>query len=449
MLLAVSLTGCRDSVDRQLAVADAVMETAPDSALSILKDVNVGDVEESQRPLFYLLLTKATVKSFQDIGSDSLINLAAEYYEGRKDSLEVQSKMYYGMALRQQGRYEEAIVPLTLAYDLAMPLKEYRWAGIAARELSYVYKKLFNTEPQLIWTQKAQEAFIKGNYNQHAAWEDISLIEGLLKNEQYKEAWRILEKIDSCKPINDRYFLKDIRYQKASTLHMMNQPEIAIGEYESMLADSLKLNTTIWCFLVQDYRLTGQPEKAAMALDSARSNAKSHLDSIWVTDMEAKAAAERGDYRKAYEYATDFGVEIMKDGDQRIGHPVSTTLTDTLREKYAVEQRLRESQRRIMWLWIAIGVLATVVLGTVAWILYMRLKSHKMELERMASQAQALRTDIANLTETADRKHRSTSEAMRDLLAANTRTLDRLCALWFRQPDSPKARQTWHKELMN
>ncbi|MDE6768995.1 MAG: hypothetical protein K2J78_04630, partial [Muribaculaceae bacterium] len=216
-----------------------------------------------------------------------------------------------------------------------------------------------------------------------------------------------------------------------------------------MLADSLELNTSIWYYLAQDYRLTGQPEKAAMALDSARSNAKSHLDSIWVRDMEAKAAAERGDYRKAYEYATDFGVEIMKDGDKRIGHPVSTTLTDTLREKYAVEQRLRESQRRIMWLWIAIGVLATVILGTVAWILYMRLKSHKMELERMALQAQALRTDIANLTEATDRKNRSTSEAMRDLLAASTRTLDRLCTLWFRQPDSLKARQTWHKELMN
>ncbi|MDE6336974.1 MAG: hypothetical protein K2L34_10445 [Muribaculaceae bacterium] len=425
------------------------METAPDSALSILKDVDTRDVKESQRPLFYLLLTKATVKSFQDIESDSLINIAAQYYDGKKDSLEVQAKMYYGMALEQEGRYEEAITPLTLAYDLAISLKEYRWAGIAARELSFSYDQLFIFENQLQWAQKAQEAFIKGNFMLHAAWEDISLIAGFKKNDQFEKAWNILENIDSCKPINDKYFLKDIRYQKASVLHNLNQPEKAIAEYESMLADSLELNTSIWYYLAQDYRLTGQPEKAAMALDSARSNAKSHLDSIWVTDMEAKAAAERGDYRKAYEYATDFGVEIMKDGDKRIGHPVSTTLTDTLREKYAVEQRLRESQHRIMWLWIAIGVLATVILGTVAWLLYMRLQSHKMELERMASQAQALRTDIANLTETADRKNRSTSEAMRDLLAANTRTLDRLCALWFRQPDSPKARQTWHKELMN
>lgn len=449
ILIASFLAGCRDSVDRQLAIADAVMETAPDSAFAILQNIDTLTLKEGKKALLGILLAKATVKQHFTIKSDSLVALAVRYYEGEKDSLEVQSKLFRGISLRQQGRYEEALTPLTLAYDLAIPLKEYRWAGIAARELSYVYKKLFITELQLLWAVKSQETFLKGNFKTHTAWEERSVIEGLIKNGQHEEAWKIIEEIDSLNPVDDVNFLKNIRYQRAYTLHNLNQPEKAIAEYESMLADSLKLNTSIWYYLAQDYRLTNQPEKAAMALDSARSNAKSHLDSIWVTDMEAKAAAERGDYRKAYEYATDFGVEIMKDGDKRIGHPVSTTLTDTLREKYAVEQRLRESQRWIMWLWIAIGVLATVILGTVTRILYMRLQSHKMELERMVSQAQALRTDIANLTEATDRKNRSTSEAMRDLLAANTRTLDRLCTLWFRQPDSPKARQTWHKELMN
>ncbi|MDE5883104.1 MAG: hypothetical protein K2H60_15395 [Muribaculaceae bacterium] len=139
LILPILFTGCRDSVDRQLAIADTLMDTAPDSALSILKDIDTCNVKESQRPLLYLLLTKATVKSFQNIESDSIIGLSEYCYDGRKDSLEVLSKLYYGMALRQQGRYEDAITPLTLAYDLANQLKEHRWTGIAARELSFIY----------------------------------------------------------------------------------------------------------------------------------------------------------------------------------------------------------------------------------------------------------------------------------------------------------------------
>ncbi|MDE5883105.1 MAG: hypothetical protein K2H60_15400, partial [Muribaculaceae bacterium] len=126
---------------------------------------------------------------------------------------------------------------------------------------------MFIVENQLYWAQKAQEAFLKGNFKLHAAWEEVLIIEGLLKNEQYEQAWRTLERIDSCKPLDNKYFLKDIRCQRGYTLHNLNQPEKAIAEYESMLADSLELNTSIWYYLAQDYRLTGQPEKAAMALD--------------------------------------------------------------------------------------------------------------------------------------------------------------------------------------
>ena len=83
LILPILLTGCGDSVDRQLAIADTLMEVAPDSAFAILKTIDTVSLKEKQSPYLWLLLAKVTAKQHHIIESDSLIHVASTFYEGK------------------------------------------------------------------------------------------------------------------------------------------------------------------------------------------------------------------------------------------------------------------------------------------------------------------------------------------------------------------------------
>ena len=90
IFMSVSLSSCSSpSVKNPLLLcADSLMETYPDSALSILESITYPQkMPRADRALYALLLTQARHKNYIALEDDSLIKTAVDYYGDKKKSL--------------------------------------------------------------------------------------------------------------------------------------------------------------------------------------------------------------------------------------------------------------------------------------------------------------------------------------------------------------------------
>lgn len=97
--MSVSLSSCSSpSVKNQLLLcADSLMETYPDSALSILESITYPQkMPRADRALYALLLTQARHKNYIALEDDSLIKTAVDYYGDKKKSCVLQRLIITG-----------------------------------------------------------------------------------------------------------------------------------------------------------------------------------------------------------------------------------------------------------------------------------------------------------------------------------------------------------------
>lgn len=108
-ILLIVLVGCQnDRDDRLMDGAEACMETRADSAGWLLQQVD-STLSDRQQARYALLWTQAMHKCHIPFGSDSLINIAVDYYSrtGERHPL-AKSLLYKGLVHKQHGEVEAA-----------------------------------------------------------------------------------------------------------------------------------------------------------------------------------------------------------------------------------------------------------------------------------------------------------------------------------------------------
>ncbi|MBO8475686.1 MAG: hypothetical protein IAB88_01675 [Bacteroidetes bacterium] len=111
LLICLSLAGCSSPVDSRLAEADSLLCTGmQEKAFAILKSVSPGSLHgRGNRAYYALLYTQAQYKCYEPIRSDSLIDIAVDYYDGSDDyDKHLRSLIYKGAALSDMGDRLEA-----------------------------------------------------------------------------------------------------------------------------------------------------------------------------------------------------------------------------------------------------------------------------------------------------------------------------------------------------
>ena len=127
IFMSVSLSSCSSpSVKNQLLLcADSLMETYPDSALSILESITYPQkMPRADRALYALLLTQARHKNYIALEDDSLIKTAVDYYGDKKKSLRAAKAHYYGGATYSEMGYTSFAVEEYLTAIRLMPVRD-------------------------------------------------------------------------------------------------------------------------------------------------------------------------------------------------------------------------------------------------------------------------------------------------------------------------------------
>lgn len=184
IFMSVSLSSCSSpSVKNQLLLcADSLMETYPDSALSILESITYPQkMLRADRALYALLLTQARHKNYIALEDDSLIKTAVDYYGDKKKSLRAAKAHYYWGAIYSEKGYASFAVEEYLTAIRLMPVRN-EFLAMIYDNLAECYEedRLYNVA---IENYRAAYQILKGKDEQTYPMRGIARV-FLLQNEK-------------------------------------------------------------------------------------------------------------------------------------------------------------------------------------------------------------------------------------------------------------------------
>lgn len=148
-LLVVSCHSTPDTVVLSLSQAERIMESDPDSAMTILKHIPTPESLHGKAQADYsLLMTQAMDKNYMKFTSDSLIKFAVGYYGSYTEDIASKGKAfyYYGRVMESLDKVEDAMKFYLKAKDVLQNTKQFKLLGLVSEGIGDLNRrqKLFD-----------------------------------------------------------------------------------------------------------------------------------------------------------------------------------------------------------------------------------------------------------------------------------------------------------------
>ena len=177
ILLLLGITGCRKHypVAEKLLQAEAVMNEYPDSALNLLKGIEQPELQTREHHARYALLySQALDKNYIDLTSDSLINIAVDYYKDRDDvRAKFLSYYYQGRIYTNANNLTQATLAYMEAEQLVDELGDDYAAGLLYNQMGTIYRDYYDFP-------KALESYRLSTEHYHKADKPLHKLYGML-----------------------------------------------------------------------------------------------------------------------------------------------------------------------------------------------------------------------------------------------------------------------------
>ena len=270
ILLLLACTACYRStrhVTEHLSQAEELIWTAPDSALHLLESISASrHLTGKEQADYALLLSLAQYRCYIPVSSDSLINLAIEYYKEKNDADKKGAAFYVKGCILEE--YTKDIPNALLAYkeaEMCIPdMNEKRYVARIYSSLGYINKKSFHFEPAKEYYQKAVQANIDGKDTVAYASNLLNLSTLYYTLHQADSANRCINTlIDIADSLNDL----DLQVKIYNNIANRKIFEKNYAEAEKYLIHAIRLSSPhfpnkLSLGLANLYAYTGQKEKA-------------------------------------------------------------------------------------------------------------------------------------------------------------------------------------------
>ena len=270
ILLLLACTACDRSarhVTEHLSQAEELIWTAPDSALHLLESISASrHLTGKEQADYALLLSLAQYRCYIPVSSDSLINLAIEYYKDKNDADKKGAAFYVKGCILEE--YTKDIPNALLAYkeaETCIPdMDDKQYVARIYSSLGYVNKKSFHFEPAKEYYQKAVQANIDGKDTVAYASNLLNLSTLYYTLHQADSANRCINTlIDIADSLNDL----DLQVKIYNNIANRKIFEKNYAEAEKYLIHAIRLSSPhfpdkLSLGLANLYAYTGQKEKA-------------------------------------------------------------------------------------------------------------------------------------------------------------------------------------------
>lgn len=294
------LWACNDSQQTALLLrAERMLESSPDSSMMLLKGMAPEQLDRAHYASYALLYTEALDKSGKQIISDSLLNIALEYY-GKKGNSVALAKCYYylGCYHWELEEWNKAIDSYVYAESIALDFSAYNLLGLIYGRLGRLYTRQLNLEKALDVYEKCITNFSKSKNIKNKA---IALSEKgrvFLYFQQYDSAIYYLEfaeklhrkqkdmpALHACQNLQGYLWLKLGDIERAKKV--MNLGEITARQY-TLLSDV--------------YLAEGKLDSAEYYLNLALASVNDKRQKVGFYQRLVEVARIKGDKEKIIDY---------------------------------------------------------------------------------------------------------------------------------------------------
>lgn len=211
----------------EIKLAGEVVESHPDSALTILKSIrSYSNLSESDQALYGLIYFQALDESNKKFDSDSLLTNSINYYQ-RKDNQPLLSKCLYFRArmLKQNQRFDDAAVLLVkILNQTSAKTENYKLLGKVYSDLADICSSQQDYQEALTKYQQSINFFNKAGDKLAASYQLIYA----------GRVYRFTKQHNTAK----NYYFKALKQQKDSCLAGVAYQEIGINYYKDQKFDS-------------------------------------------------------------------------------------------------------------------------------------------------------------------------------------------------------------------
>lgn len=158
-MLCIVVCGC-SGTPGELKTAGQLMETAPDSALHILRHLNTHKLHTpSDRALYALLMSQALDRNDIKIESDSIIKTATNYYTDTEPERAGYAWFYHARTADNRGNAGEQAHNLLIAQGYALKSENYKLRGLIYSDKAKMYESQRQFDSMILYCRLSFHSF--------------------------------------------------------------------------------------------------------------------------------------------------------------------------------------------------------------------------------------------------------------------------------------------------
>ena len=427
IFLVVLLVAC-SSDSKQLTLldgAESVMTSAPDSALTLLREIKSNKLNRADNARYALLLSQALDKNYIDVTDDSLINIAVEYYENKGENYYKMLTLYYQGRVKYNAQdYAMSINALLKSEQIALKLNDNFYLGLIYRGISDIYNKIYWGEGSIEYALKSYESFVKTDFDRHIDFAYLALATAYYNVNKYAPSKSIVKEIiaksisknDIVLYINAQKILANIFLGEGNYLDAQYIYDELCENYRNYIHHNDYINYCI-C-LMENGNLSKAYEYAALSteIDTTES---------WGLYLISK---HLHDNERALYYLEN---EVKLQSDELRGI-LNQNVLGSVKEFINLENIKKETRQKRNTL---LSIFSTITIFIIILLfLISKLKIRKAEIERNIAIAENLERTL----EIKNSNINSLQNLVNQLFSQQFTKLDELCNIYFEYQDSSK-----------
>ena len=446
--LLVLLSCCQignKQADAQLDQAEALMTEQPDSALTILQQVD--DTRLTTKALqarFALLLSMALDKNYIDIASDSLIRPAVEYYENHGSSKEKMLTCYYlANVLYNAKETAKCLISLTDAEKYAKSIEDHFYLGMIYRMMADAYNDIYCRNEELKYRQLSYDSFQLSGSQRHIDFAYLDLGRAYSNNYEYDKSIDIYnEALKSAESSSDTYIIIHSLSGLGHThrlKHNYKESIQNIKKLESLFSKNMQSKD--YRNLARDYAALQMSDSAKYYMQKAEAMISNSLD----TQVTYRILYEISKYDKDYKTALENHEKLFELNsyitDSIMGKSVLVTMQDYIVQQAEYDNYVATQKRNYLYFiitFLIIGITATSI------IFYQRWQNKNQEIEKNLQLAQSIR-DTLQIKES---QLSDMGIQIQSLFSQQFNAIDELCNIYFESKDTKTEKDRIYKEVM-
>lgn len=439
LLIALAAASCgRSDTSRRLDAASELMCDRPDSALSILAEIDTAKISERERARHAVLMSQACSKCGVDGLEDINTECAVKYFDSQLDS-EYRPMAYYyrGLNRYKHGAYKESIKDLLEAYNNAEILKLTFWKAVSARALMQNFRATANGAQELEYAKIALADFEDGNYPLHAAYALLDLGISNFNCGYFRESKDLLNNaLQQGIELKDSALILEAESSYAHACYLT-------GDYEegylllSNLAKNGCCNATDSAYLGLVTLALGKPEAAKEILN----NLSDEADGLR-TYLQYKLQIDgNGLYVNNKPYSELLG-KVSGIFYERVDNDLaSLAINFYYQQKNIEQQRVRMVKRLNSSLMIIMVLLLISIVFMLLW--------YRQKMKNKEAQYLLFLDDLKKRYEDEKKSKDSAQNYISELVQSQNKLFDNLCGILFEKDDKEFQMRKIYKEVSN